>query len=427
MRKRLYMTWLVVFLLLNWVVCIAYTAELKIEKTLTDTDGLLSNTVLTIFEDSQGVMWFGTSDGVTRYDGKNFQTFTTEDGLSQNMMGLIFEDQQGMLWFSAGLLSSILDGGKPMDMSYMAMPLSELAKELDNETSTEIETPAPLRGITRYDGHTFRVFTTDDGLLRETVKDMFEDKTGILWFATFSGVNYYDGEKFSSIRMNGPIGMEILPHWWDQVTAITQDTAGNFWFGSTAGVTYYNTETSQFRYFGVGEDFAPFQEMAKAGNANITDLQFDAKDNLWMSREGGGNESSGVRRYDGKELIIFPLSEELPMNAVDNIMLDSKGNLWFTGIMNLPPEINETEDSVSMVYPEIGGGVSVYNGETFQNFNADNGLPSNRVRSVFEDSSGRLWFATDAGAAVGVYLPSEKSPVLLDPLVIPNQRRRKGR
>ena len=361
-------------------------------------------------------MWFGTTNGVTRYDGENFQTFTTENGLARNTIGLIFEDRQGALWFANGMLSSLLDRGKPMDMSYMAMPLSELAKEIDSELATEIDdetptetaAPAPLRGVSRYDGQTFRIFTTDDGLLRDTVKDIFEDKTGTLWFATFSGMNYYDGEKFYPLIMHGPIGMDILPDWWSQVTAVAQDTAGNFWFGSTAGITYYNTETSLFRHFGVDADFAPFEEMAKARSANITDLQFDAKENLWMSREGGGEEDSGIRRYDGKELVTFPLSEALPMNSVDNIILDSNGNLWFAGVKNLPSVINETEDSVSRVFPEVGGGISVYNGETFQNFNIDNGLPSNRVWSVFEDSSGKLWFATDAGAAVGVYLPSEK-------------------
>ena len=406
MQKRLSVIWFVVFLSLNWVVSMPNAAELKIEKTLTQADGLASNTVLTIFEDSQGAMWFGMTDGVTRYDGKHFQTFTTEGGLAQNTIGLIFEDRQGALWFADGMLSSLLERGKPMDMSYMAMPLSELAKELDNETPTETEAPAPLRGVSRYDGQAFRIFTTDDGLLRDTVKDIFQDKTGTLWFATSSGMNYYDGEKFNQLIMHGPIGMEILPDWWSQITAVTQDTAGNFWFGSTAGITYYNTETSHFRHFAVDSDFAPVEEMARAGIANITDLQFDAKENLWMSRERAGE--AGICRYDGKELVTFPPSEELPMNSVDHIMLDSNGNLWFTGTMPLPPAINETEDSIQMVYPEAAGGVSVYNGKAFQNFNTEDGLPSNRVWSVFEDSSGNLWFATDAGAAVGVYTPSEK-------------------
>ena len=97
------------------------------------------------------------------------------------------------------------------------------------------------------------------------------------------------------------------------------------------------------------------------------------------------------------------------MNNVDNILLDTKGNLWFSGVKRLPPTLHETEESVSMIYPEDGIGVSVYNGETFENFNTDDGLSTNRVRSVFEDSSGKLWFATDAGAAVGVYLPSQNA------------------
>ena len=159
MQKRLYAIGLAVFLLSSWIVSTADTTDLKVEKTLTESEGLASNTVLTIFEDSHGAMWFGTPDGITRYDGENFQTFTTEDGLSRNTIGLIFEDQRGMLWFADGMLSSHLERGKPMDMSYMAMPLSELAKELDNETPPETAAPPPLRGVSRYDGQAFRIFT----------------------------------------------------------------------------------------------------------------------------------------------------------------------------------------------------------------------------------------------------------------------------
>ena len=408
MKKRLHSIILIACLLSNWIVSIAHTAELKIEKTLTETDGLASNTVLTIFEDSHGTLWFGTTDGLTRYDGKNFRTFTTEDGLSRNTIGLIFEDRRGMLWFGDGVLSSFLERGKPMDMSWMETPLSELDITPYDETPEGITRSISLRGVSRYDGHAFRVFTTADGLARDTIKDIFEDEDGTLWFATSSGVSRYDGETFNTITANGPMGMNVLPDWWGQITAIAQDTVGNFWFGSTAGITYYNVQKSHFRYFAVDSDFGPFQEMGQSPNTSITDLQFDAKENLWMSRDGMDKEDSGIRRYDGKKLTIFPQSEALPMNSVDHIMQDNSGNLWFTGVRNLPPTINETEESVSMVYNVVNAGVSVHNGETFQNFDTDDGLPSNRVWSVFEDSSGKFWFATDAGAAVGIYLPSEK-------------------
>ena len=409
MQKRFYAIWLVVFLFSNWIISVAHTAELKIEKTLTQADGLVSNTVLAIFEDRHGTMWFGTTDGLTRYDGDNFQTFTTEDGLARNTIGLIFEDQRGMLWFANGVLSHFLERGEPMDMSWMETPLSELDLTPYDETPAGTRKTIRLKGVSRYDGEKFRIFTTADGLARDTIKDIFEDEAGTLWFATGAGVSPYDGETFNTITMNGPMGMQVLPDRWDEITAIAQDTAGNFWFGSTAGITYYNLPTTGFRHFAIDEDFTLFQEMGNAPTANITDLQFDAKENLWMSRDGMDKENSGIRRYDGKRLTTFPQSEALPMNSVDNIMQDSSGNLWFTGVKNLPPTINETEESVSMVYNVVNAGVSVYNGERFQNFNTDDGLPSNRVWSVFEDSSGNLWFATDAGAAVGVYLPSQNS------------------
>ena len=97
------------------------------------------------------------------------------------------------------------------------------------------------------------------------------------------------------------------------------------------------------------------------------------------------------------------------MNNVDNIMQDRNGNLWFTGVKNAenqPPMRHETEDGVSMVFPEAESSISVYNGKTFQNFNTADGLPSNRVWSVFEASDGKLWFATDKGVGVGVYTPA---------------------
>lgn len=353
MKKRLRLVILIALLLSNWILSIASAAELKIEKTLTQADGLASNTVLTIFEDDHGAMWFGTTDGLTRYDGKSFRTFTVQDGLADDTVSVIFQDRQGMLWFGTGASS------------------------------------LPGRGVSRYNEHEFQNFTTAHGLASNTVKDILEDGMGRLWFATGSpdGVSRYDGENFDTLLIDGPMGVFTLPEWWNVVETITQDTAGNLWFGSQAGISYYNVKTSGFRYFAVHEEgFTPFVEMGNMPSARVTDLQFDTKQNLWITQDMAAPDDSGVRRYDGKELISFPRSEELPMSGVKNILLDSKGNLWFSSV-----------------------GVSVYDGKTFQHFNTLDGLPNKHVWSVFEDSGGKLWFATDAGAAVGVYLPSQNA------------------
>ncbi len=52
-----------------------------------------------IVEERGGNLWFGTWEGVSRYDGEQFVTFTTEDGLAHNRVYCILQDGEGNLWF----------------------------------------------------------------------------------------------------------------------------------------------------------------------------------------------------------------------------------------------------------------------------------------------------------------------------------------
>ena len=214
-----------------------------------------------------------------------------------------------------------------------------------------------------------------------------------------------DGRKFNNLIVDVPMGMDILPEWWNDVRAIAQDTAGNFWFATDAGLSFYNVQTSRFRYFSVGEDLTIFQEMGDARTAHLTDLLFDNKGNLWMGQDQSWGGNSGIRRYDGNKLFILPLSQEFPISGLHNVMQDSKGNLWFAGTNKQPTMLREEGTGVNANQHNTEAGVSVYNGNTFQNFNVASGLPSDAVRSVFETSNGKLWFATDKGVSVGVYAP----------------------
>ena len=94
------------------------------------------------------------------------------------------------------------------------------------------------------------------------------------------------------------------------------------------------------------------------------------------------------------------------MNGLHNVMQDSKGNLWFTGTNKQRAMLREDGTGINASQRNTEAGVSVYNGNTFQNFNVASGLPSGLVRSVLEASDGKLWFATDKGVGVGVYTPA---------------------
>lgn len=71
------------------------------------SDGLPSNEVYDIFQDSQGFLWFATDAGASRYDGYRFVNFTSRDGLPDNVVFGFFEDHCGRIWFRTynGLLS----------------------------------------------------------------------------------------------------------------------------------------------------------------------------------------------------------------------------------------------------------------------------------------------------------------------------------
>ncbi len=66
----------------------------------TEKDGLSSNHVYKVFQDSKGYMWMATSKGVTRYDGENFKVFGTTDGLTDYEIISIYEDSSARIWFA---------------------------------------------------------------------------------------------------------------------------------------------------------------------------------------------------------------------------------------------------------------------------------------------------------------------------------------
>jgi len=59
---------------------------------------LAGNWVSAIHGDTDGVMWFGTGGGLSRYDGQEFHNFTTKDGLVDNWINAIYSDAEGVIW-----------------------------------------------------------------------------------------------------------------------------------------------------------------------------------------------------------------------------------------------------------------------------------------------------------------------------------------
>lgn len=62
------------------------------------TTGFPSNTVYIVLEDSRGILWIGTDNGLVRWDGSHFKTYTVDDGLPSNAIWMLHEDELGRIW-----------------------------------------------------------------------------------------------------------------------------------------------------------------------------------------------------------------------------------------------------------------------------------------------------------------------------------------
>lgn len=133
-----------------------YNYNGKSFKHFTTREGLVNNSVMSIYEDKAGVIWFGTGGGVSRYDGKSFRNFTTKGGLPHNGVTTIMEDKTGKLWIGTG-------GGPCF-----------------------------------YDGKTFTVLKNKDGKAFNNIWSIIEDKKGNIWFGG-NGLWRYNGSTFTHI------------------------------------------------------------------------------------------------------------------------------------------------------------------------------------------------------------------------------------
>ena len=138
---------------------------------LTNKNGLPSNKVNSIIKDSDGFMWFGSEDGLNRYDGQNFTIYRHDpdnpNSLSDNWISALYEDQSGTLWIGT------LNGG-----------LDRYDRELNQ----------------------FSHFTHDpngpQSLSNNEVTAIYEDSHGNLWFGTFGeGVSCFDGKSFTNYSL----------------------------------------------------------------------------------------------------------------------------------------------------------------------------------------------------------------------------------
>jgi len=368
---------------------------------LTSEDGLSNNRVLSVIRDSKGFMWFGTLDGLNRYDGYEFRVFRhdpeDEDSLSSDFIMALYQDRDDFLWVgtSGGGLNRY-DPSTEQFNHYRHDPADPNTLSSDNVTSLYQDREGILwigtdgGGLNRYNPTT-ETFTRyannpDDpySLSHNVVWAMHEDEQGVLWVGSDGGgLNRFDRQtgRFSAHR-HDPGNPDSLGG--DSVLAIEEGLDGSLWLGTrSSGLDRFDLETERFVHYQYDPD-----EPYSLSNDGVWDLYTDPSGILWIGTLGGGLNRLEVQPKDG-QVARFVRYEPNPNepnslnhNQVKEIYADPSGLLWLA---------------------TVGGGVNLVDLERkpFTNFHRKTGdtnsLSSNDILEVYEDREGVLWVGTGGG------------------------------
>jgi len=274
--------------------------------------GLVGDNVQTVALDLSGNLWFGTTVGVSEFDGSVWTTYTDADGLVNIDVRDIAAAPSGVLWFATGGGVSKFDGA--VWTSYTSADGltydDVLCVTIDGGGNVWFGTKRQAQngGVSKFDGSTWTTYKTQNSnLVHNTVNDLCSDNSGSMWFCTEGGVSKFDGAVWTTYTSQN----SNLPG--NKVNSVIVDANGDLWFGTDSGVgrfdgTTWTTYTSQ---------------NSDLPNNKVNCVAADSSSNIWVGSVGG------VSKFDGVVWINYTSVEGLTDDDIKAICIDRIEDKWF--------------------------------------------------------------------------------------------------
>lgn len=312
---------------------------------LTTKNGLSSNTINAIIQDHTGLIWFGTADGLNKYDGTNVTVYTHNDkdstSISGNDINAILEDKSGRLWVGTG-------GG----------------------------------GLSYYDArhNTFTSFKGDWAHTKNylpVIKTLYQDRSGNIWagsYGDFRIINPNNGKvtRFDVNKLlSSPVNILV-------VLSFFEDNFQRMWIGTNAGLLLFHPKDKKFERF-----VHHVSDPNSISDNGIRAIIQDKQGHIFFATNNGFN----MLQPDGKSFRVFHHSEQQPTSLGNETVYSA----------NLAPENKfwlGTEDGIS---------IFDYKSFTFDNIKPDRrksfSLSHKSVRSICIAKKGIIWLGTYQGGA----------------------------
>ncbi len=411
------------------------------------SDGLSQSVVNCIFQDSKGYLWFGTQNGLNKFNGYTFEVFTYNPGdsnsISNNWINGIDEDKEANLWIATkGGLVKYVRKEKLFKRIRYTSPFQLLATECIYDVkcmrngSIVINMPPVLSVCdpkTLKFNHYISPFAFD-GSAKDNNIPLLEDRDGSIWVASTKGLARFipatSSFKVFKHDKNDPNSISD-----DNITALFQDQYGGLWIGTSSGLNYLAAGAHGFVHY-----FHDYANEASLSNNFIRAIVSDKQGNLWIGTEGGGLNRMSRQQKNNIYFERFS-AEKSGLNHNINLALtiDNSDNLWIGTLSGInktdlkkrnfrlyrkndsPYSVDLAGNVIASVYVDDKGliwignwgqGLNIYNRATGQVMHYSSKLagnfhiPNDYIHCIFADHQHTIWLGTRDGLLV--YDPKQK-------------------
>ncbi|MGE5519105.1 MAG: two-component regulator propeller domain-containing protein, partial [Candidatus Dadabacteria bacterium] len=305
--------------------------------SLRTKDGLSSNSVNAIIKDKQGLIWFGTEDGLDKFDGTNFTIYRHKQGdattLQANEILSLHEDRSGNLWVgTSGGSLSLYDRKKDVFINFPS------------------------------DGK-------QNAITNNVINGIGSDYHGRIWIATYSGVNILD-PKTKQVT-NFPLGRSNNSVTEKVAICITEDSRHQMWIGTTEGLFRYNPKDKALVHY-----VHAANDPSSLADNYIHSIAEDSKGNLWIATSGGLN----MLKAGSEKFTTYNHNNNLSSDIIYSISIDDD-KLWLG-----------TEEGLNILNSKTGE-ITTFK----QDYRNIHGLSAKAIHCIYIDKQGIYWLGTSRG------------------------------
>jgi signal transduction histidine kinase/ligand-binding sensor domain-containing protein len=315
----------------------------------TGNSSLPSNSVTALAAGGDGSLWIGTPSGVTRYKDQHFRNYSHADGLANDSVTFLFVDHAGAVWIVDGGILSRFDGGKFANFSNEHDIALVVTEDRDNNVYV-----AGRHSVTKFDNGKFISVLILSASKPSGPLQIYVDHADNLWVLSRASLI----ERFSDGRTKEYLTKDVVSASFDLRTLL-QDRDGNLLVGTDGGLARLD-----------GQQFERLTDIEGTDHIPIRSLFEDLEGNVWV---GSGR---GLIRLRDDIFTIFGSGERLPNDEINTVHQDRSGRVWI-GFLD--------------------SGLMLFSGTMNQTAAPQYWLPKSRVFSLRESRAGELLVASNEG------------------------------